>query len=461
MEAAPPGFMVKRGARGKSSTDIDRTPSQSLSSPTAGSVLATAASLGAASLSDTPYGFGDRVPPLTSSVVAFQRRCEWFYVDPAGEEHGPVPLQKIINWHKKGHFPEDVKVRCRSPWFGVGALVKSLEEAQDVDTPTAAALGRAGGSGSWSNDGITTAGSVGPIAAVPPPPPPPPRQGSISGYGLSTPGGYEAELNGLFVGSGSWGDEPVWYYIDRSDQVQGPFSAREMIGWVSAGMLKDDIKMCPADAKLGIPPARNQYQTLTDLLATYRRRKAPVPGPGVGLQPPPPPPPPRRADSIGDGFLGGSAFGPPGRASDAPTWRKDIPAPLPPGSNHGAGDRSSGSDSGAAERRRGSSEGGGSAAAAAANADGSSSSGMGATGALAKESSTTDAPQTGGSASDPGAAAAANPTAAAAGRRGSEDSRAANYHTTNAEALNAALAPDQDFEYGDDFKRQRDRKSVV
>jgi hypothetical protein len=44
-------------------------------------------------------------------VAAFQRRCEWFYVDPSGEEHGPVALQKIMNWHKKGHFPEDVKVR--------------------------------------------------------------------------------------------------------------------------------------------------------------------------------------------------------------------------------------------------------------------------------------------------------------------------------------------------------------
>lgn len=107
MEAAPPGFMVKRGARGKGPTDIERAPS--ISSPTAGSVLATAVSAGAATLADTPYGF-DRLPPITSSVAAFQRRCEWFYVDPSGEEHGPVALQKIVNWHKKGHFPDDVKV---------------------------------------------------------------------------------------------------------------------------------------------------------------------------------------------------------------------------------------------------------------------------------------------------------------------------------------------------------------
>jgi hypothetical protein len=34
--------------------------------------------------------------------------------------------------------------------------------------------------------------------------------------------------------------------------VQGPFSAREMIGWVSSGMLLDETRMCGADAKLGV-----------------------------------------------------------------------------------------------------------------------------------------------------------------------------------------------------------------
>jgi hypothetical protein len=47
---------------------------------------------------------------LTGSVAAFKRRCEWFYVDPAGEEHGPVPFTKLLGWYKKGHFPDDVKV---------------------------------------------------------------------------------------------------------------------------------------------------------------------------------------------------------------------------------------------------------------------------------------------------------------------------------------------------------------
>jgi hypothetical protein len=33
---------------------------------------------------------------------------------------------------------------------------------------------------------------------------------------------------------------------------QGPFSAREMIGWVSSGMLLEETRVCGADAKLKV-----------------------------------------------------------------------------------------------------------------------------------------------------------------------------------------------------------------
>jgi hypothetical protein len=93
----------------------------------------------------------------------------------------------------------------------------------------------------------------------PPPPPPPPRLAGISaagsvpaGFSTNTPPAtYDDELKALFIGD-AWGGEPVWYYFDRSDQVQGPFSAREMIGWVSSGMLLEETRMCGADAKLGV-----------------------------------------------------------------------------------------------------------------------------------------------------------------------------------------------------------------
>lgn len=166
----------------------------------------------------------------------------------------------------------------------MGALVRSLEEVPDADTPTAAALARAhGGSGLFHSSSSSmdpassypASGAAAAAAAPLPPPPPPPRPAASGGSGswgavaaaitdnsagsyssggaaAPAPGGYEAELNAVFIGDASWGGEPVWYYIDRSDQVQGPFSAREMIAWVSSSMLKEDTKMCGAEAKLGV-----------------------------------------------------------------------------------------------------------------------------------------------------------------------------------------------------------------
>jgi hypothetical protein len=49
----------------------------------------------------------------------------------------------------------------------------------------------------------------------------------------------------------------VWYYIDVTDAVQGPFSAREMVGWVASGMLKDDTRACGADPSAGVSMRMN------------------------------------------------------------------------------------------------------------------------------------------------------------------------------------------------------------
>jgi hypothetical protein len=253
MEAAPPpGFVVKRGVRGKGpGSDIDRASSLNPGTPTAlaggggsGSLL-SASSLGCAGGGgdlDTPFGYSAAVPPLSGSLAAFKRRCEWFYIDPSGEEHGPVPLAKIANWYKKGHFPEDVKVsqvwlcagrgkgrlhhsgttrpppinaavidllmqvRCRSPWYGVAALIKSLDEAPDAETPTAAAAA-GGGPHRLSS---ASSGFVGGPDGVPPPPPPPPRPaGAGSSSGGPAIGSYEGDLHLLFVGDPTWGPEPV------------------------------------------------------------------------------------------------------------------------------------------------------------------------------------------------------------------------------------------------------------
>jgi hypothetical protein len=158
------------------------------------------------------------------------------------------------------------QVRCRSPWFAVGPLVRALEDTPDAETPTAAALSRNPRSSSAFSDAgpfsAAAAAAAGVPPVPPPPPPPPPRPPGSSAAG-GAPAGFNGsvvtppsvtsndDLKALFIGD-AWGGEPVWYYFDRSDQVQGPFSAREMIGWVSSGMLMEETRMCGADAKLGV-----------------------------------------------------------------------------------------------------------------------------------------------------------------------------------------------------------------
>lgn len=130
------------------------------------------------------------------------------------------------------------------------------------------------------------------------------------------------------------------------------------------------------------------------------------------------------------GVAAASMFGAPGRGSDAPTWRKDIPAPVLPSASAGS-----------------SSSGSGTAAAGAGPGDG----------AAPPAGRTSKTGSGDGGAWDGGAAAGSNaaPDAAAG------DENAASYHSSNAAALNAALAPDQDFEYGDDFKRQRQAQAAA
>jgi hypothetical protein len=121
--AAPPGFMVKRGVRGSKlggGSELERSGSAGSSKQLPGTPTTSAAAAGGSSgpglvpdaPGDTPFGFGavGAVGPLSGSLAAFKRRCEWFYLDPAGEEHGPVALPKILNWYKKGHFHGEVKV---------------------------------------------------------------------------------------------------------------------------------------------------------------------------------------------------------------------------------------------------------------------------------------------------------------------------------------------------------------
>lgn len=90
------------------------------------------------------------------------------------------------------------QVRCRSPWYGVAGLVKSMEEAPDTETPTASSGVHRLGSFSVADGG-----------SLPPPPPPPPRTSSTTLGLAGGPPSYDAELKLLFFGDPALGLEPV------------------------------------------------------------------------------------------------------------------------------------------------------------------------------------------------------------------------------------------------------------
>ncbi|KAI8466600.1 MAG: hypothetical protein J3K34DRAFT_56536 [Monoraphidium minutum] len=118
---------------------------------------------------------------------------EWYYLDPSGQEHGPVAPQKIRAWVRKGHFDDNVQVRCRTPWMpaGMAAAVMGVGDGDGKGGADAAAAAARRSSSSSVPGSEPLSGASSGVAAlrtlsVPPaqleqPPPPPPRSTSMGG----------------------------------------------------------------------------------------------------------------------------------------------------------------------------------------------------------------------------------------------------------------------------------------
>lgn len=94
----PPGFFVKRAASGNKKADLDFEDAPPFDDSPALD-------------DDLPAGFG---PGKASHMAAFYRQCEWYYVDPSGQEHGPEPTSKVVHWYKRGHFHDGIKASTLS-----------------------------------------------------------------------------------------------------------------------------------------------------------------------------------------------------------------------------------------------------------------------------------------------------------------------------------------------------------
>ena len=192
---------------------------------------------------------------------------------------------------RKGHFDDDVQVRCMTPWMPAGmvAAVMGLHEPSE-----AGAAGRRSSSGTCAADAVSSpmhrAGSVPAAALHEQPPPPPPRTSSIgsssSGQALApqlqalsvsgatgaaarAPGSPLAAAAGaaaaaagaaqplqeelavaVFFGGCEPGKEPIWRFIDEAGAIQGPLTGRQMGDALAAGRIGGDTLVCGADRAL-------------------------------------------------------------------------------------------------------------------------------------------------------------------------------------------------------------------
>merc|ERR1711907_420851 len=63
-------------------------------------------------------------------------------------------------------------------------------------------------------------------------------------------------------------EEPVWRYVDNEQQIQGPWTSKQMISWYKQGYFELSLNVVGCERKLCPPnlPGREQYQPLGRLL---------------------------------------------------------------------------------------------------------------------------------------------------------------------------------------------------
>ena len=96
-------------------------------------------------------------------------------------------------------------------------------------------------------------------------------QGGGAGHGRSNGRAQitDAVVHGLFTGGCKLAaEEPVWRYVDNSENVQGPWTSRQMISWYKQGYFDKNLLVVGCERKLAPPnlPKRSEYRPLGQLL---------------------------------------------------------------------------------------------------------------------------------------------------------------------------------------------------
>lgn len=237
----------------------------------------------------------------------------WEYKDLDGKVHGPFSSQKMVQWVNKDFFQMDLQVRSAGTSGSWTSLQQKLPQMSDppaggtqegtmphvtqhtspqpdavrardsafsrLDISESSSIRR--GAGRGSDDGASGRGGI--------------RGGNDSGRGrggrqqegrnrrgggrgsrTATQAGPRAALapglaRSLFTSDASQAtDQPLWRYIDLSGQIQGPFTASNMVDWYTRGYLADPhLLIVGHDRQVAPPnlPPIKLYQPLGELLS--------------------------------------------------------------------------------------------------------------------------------------------------------------------------------------------------
>ncbi|KAL1526673.1 hypothetical protein AB1Y20_015376 [Prymnesium parvum] len=148
-----------------------------------------------ASSSTAPPGDGEPSSLALPATASVHAPSEWVYVDDNGAEQGPFTTAKLLSWLKRGLLTAERQVRpANSGAEGLRPMGSCGEFAEFARSELAA--------------------DAQAVVAKP-----------------QTAAVAEEEL------------EALWEYADDRGRVQGPFSARKLLGWVEKGALKPDRKV--------------------------------------------------------------------------------------------------------------------------------------------------------------------------------------------------------------------------
>ena len=244
---------VGNSAVGNSAVGSSAVGSSDVGNSAVGSSAVGSSAVGNSAVGSTTYGVGGGAAADTGRETT--EAGSWFFVDDAGAVQGPFPTKRMRGWLRKGMLNGDrICRRAEEPaetaqpgavapsapdewkpalsWpalVGAAAAVQRMTGAASAAPATElAAVGVAVG---VAVGGAASCGAPLPVVGV----------ATSSAAAVSSAGATSPSIAGNASAATTDlpnMDEALWEYVDDHGRLQGPFTARKLLGWLRAGHLK-------------------------------------------------------------------------------------------------------------------------------------------------------------------------------------------------------------------------------